>query len=214
LVSARPGRINSRQSTTQEVLRTRQETIEVQLQKQLMRSNSRQSTTQEVLRRRRETVEVQFQKQLMRRQREMIEDQFVPVMHELQERQLTRQLYQQASLGLHVRKLMAEMPETLRQQLKDDDPLVRLLAVIAVGRRHLHLEADLIACLKDPQPAVRDAAHQALVRVGRGTDLGPVPDATIRQRDAAFQRWRDWLAQQEPPSPTAEAARLRTEADK
>jgi hypothetical protein len=192
-----------------------QEALSSVVKPQQVRTDNRRQLMEDLQRKRRDTIEDQLQLQLARKQRAMIEDQLVPVMLELQERQLTGQLFQQASLNSHVRKLLTEKPEALRQQLKDDDPLVRLLAVIAVGRRHLHLEEDLVERLKDPQPTVRDAARQALVRVGRGTDFGPVPNATTRQRDAAIQRWREWLAQQETPlSPAADAAQLRAEEDK
>jgi HEAT repeat protein len=101
--------------------------------------------------------------------------------------------------------------------LKDSQGAVRVAAVDALGEMGPDAKEaapHLTRLFHDPSSAVREAARQALVRVGRGTDFGPVPNATARQRDTALQRWRDWLAQQERPSPTAEAARLRTEADK
>jgi hypothetical protein len=56
-------------------------------------------------------------------------------------------------------------------------------------------------------PAVREAAHQALVRIARGTDFGPSRPsgptfgAYIRERDEAVANWRLWLTCQKDPSP-------------
>jgi len=157
------------------------------------RVNRLRRQQQEIIEYKREVIEYK----LGRKQQERIEDQLVAVTLELGERQLTEQLFQQASVSVHLRKLATAEPETLRRQLKDKEPLIRLLAVMMIGRRHLHLEADLIECLKDPKSAVRVAAHRSLVRVARGTDFGPASDATAIQRDAAIKRWRDWLAQQD-----------------
>jgi len=44
---------------------------------------------------------------------------------------------------------------------------------------------------------VREAARQALVRLSRGTDFGPAPNAKPADRDKAIQKWRDWWAMQD-----------------
>ena len=131
-------------------------------------------------------------------QRAMMDDQLVSVLLQLQERQLTDQLF----LSAQLRSLVNEKSEVLREQLKADVPAIRLVAVLTIGRRHLHLEVDLIECLKDPKSAVRVAAHRGSGAHRRGTDFGPAPDATAQQRDAAMQRWYDWWTQQDaPPRP-------------
>ena len=68
-----------------------------------------------------------------------------------------------------------------------------------IAARHLHCEADLIDSLADPDPIVSLAARMVLVRLSRGTDFGPFPDAKPKEREAAIKQWRDWWAQQEAP---------------
>jgi WD40 repeat protein len=55
------------------------------------------------------------------------------------ERQRTMKLIQQSSINLFIRQLSSDSPETLREKLSDNNPLLRLLAVGAVGHRHVHL---------------------------------------------------------------------------
>lgn len=126
----------------------------------------------------------------------------MPILLEMQERQLTGQLFQQANLSLFIDKLVDERPETLGKYLKDDNPLIRFLAASMIGHRHHHLEADLIEHLSDPQPALREVAHKALTRVARGTDFGPIPGASQRGIDRSVEKWRQWLALQQDQSST------------
>ena len=35
-------------------------------------------------------------------------------------------------------------------------------------------------------------AHQILVRLNRGTDLGPAAKANAEERELAVKRWREW----------------------
>src|SRR6516162_1016501 len=90
------------------------------------------------------------------------------------EKLLAVKLFQQSSLQLFLNRLPTEKPEVLQKLVKDKNPLVRWFVSVAIGRRHLHFEADLIENLNDPHPAVRDVAHKALVHVARGTDFGPL----------------------------------------
>ncbi|GEM_PF-5840593 len=96
----------------------------------------------------------------------------------------------------------------LISKMSDPSALVRLLAVQSASQRRLHCEDDLIQRLKDPVPAVRDAAHQALVRITRGTDFGPAHAvgptlvATRNAQDEAVARWRQWLKSQTESSAT------------
>lgn len=137
----------------------------------------------------------------IRKQLETIEDRIMPALLDRQERQLTALLFQQASLSIFLDKLVTASLETLQKQLKSNNILIRLVAVSAVGRRHLHLEDDLIERLGDPQPAVQEAAHKALICVARGTDFGPVPGASQRSIERAIERWKYWLALQQGASP-------------
>ncbi|HEY7426760.1 MAG TPA: HEAT repeat domain-containing protein [Gemmataceae bacterium] len=133
-----------------------------------------------------------IQKQAQQRQREQLEDALL----EVGEKLLAARLFQQSSLRLFLNRLPVEKPETLRQQLKDNNPLVRWLVASAIGRRHLHLETDLIERLNDPHPAVREEIHKALVRIARDTDFGPVAGASRTGIARSVEKWRHWLALQ------------------
>jgi hypothetical protein len=70
----------------------------------------------------------------------------------------------------------------LKEQLKNDEAAVRLAVVEQVAARKLRFGAELIGLLKDNDPEVRRAAHQALVRLADGQDFGTT----------AVERWRAW----------------------
>jgi hypothetical protein len=72
--------------------------------------------------------------------------------------------------------------EDLKEQLRSDEAAVRLAAVEQVAARKLQYGAELIGLLKDGDAEVRRAAHQALVRMADGHDLGAM----------AVERWRAW----------------------
>jgi hypothetical protein len=60
--------------------------------------------------------------------------------------------------------------------LTDPDPRLRALSAEVVGYRQTVSEAPrLVSLLTDPAPAVREAAHGALVRLNAGADLGTDP---------------------------------------
>lgn len=70
--------------------------------------------------------------------------------------------------------------------LEDRDPRVRSLAAEVVGRRkEIHLAKVLVGRLTDPDVEVRNAAHEALVRLNDGADLGAPEDI------AAVILWRE-----------------------
>ena len=85
----------------------------------------------------------------------------------------------------------------LRAKLKDQNPQHRLMTVQTIGQRRIPLEAELIERLNDPEPMVRWAVYQALVRLARGADFGPRPNAGKVERARAVAKWRAWLALQE-----------------
>jgi hypothetical protein len=124
-----------------------------------------------------------------------------PALLDRLERQLATELFQLSSLTVTVRQLADDPTDTLQQKLKGNNRLLRFLAVDAIGRRHCHLEADLIECLKDPDPAIRNTAHKSLVRVARGTDFGPQPGFSQRGIARSIEKWRHWLALQNGESP-------------
>src|SRR5207245_6217599 len=62
----------------------------------------------------------------------------------------------------------------VKEKLRAADPLMRWVAIQLVGKKWMPLEKDLIGLLADPMPGVRDAARQALVRLSRGSDFGPL----------------------------------------
>ena len=53
-----------------------------------------------------------------------------------------------------------------------------------------------VRATKSDETAVRQAAHQSLVRLNRGIDLGPDADASEAERSAAIKKWREWWAKQ------------------
>jgi hypothetical protein len=85
--------------------------------------------------------------------------------------------------------------KVIRAKLKDERPEVRAAAARAVAKFPA-LGGEVIDLLNDDEQVVRDSAHQALVRLNRGTDLGPEPNATDGQRTAAVEKWREWWSKQ------------------
>jgi hypothetical protein len=98
-----------------------------------------------------------------------------------------------------LQELAKDGPALMKEKLKDPQPLTRWAAAMIAGRKRLHLEAELIERLSDPSPQVREAARQALIRLSRGNDFGPLPNATAKQIAQSVQAWRQWLALQNPP---------------
>jgi hypothetical protein len=134
---------------------------------------------------------------LERKQREMIEDHLTTALLDVQERDLTTQLFRESSLERFIAKLAEAGPDVLRKHLASDDPVARLLVILTIARRHLHMEKELIERLNDPHPAVRQAIHGTLVRLARGTDFGPARNITQPGITRCADRWRQWQALQE-----------------
>jgi hypothetical protein len=108
-----------------------------------------------------------------------------------QERELQARLLQH---------LWYQPEENLRDLLRDNDPTIRSLTAQVVNGKRLHFEGDLIELLGDESAEVRESARLALVRLGRGVDFGPAPKAKADERTRAADRWREWLALQDPPA--------------
>ncbi len=105
-----------------------------------------------------------------------------------QTQQLGRQLLSQV--------LSRQSAEALKDKLKDAQAIVRETTARIVGSKRLPLGAELIDLLSDDETAVRQAAHQSLVRLNRSVDLGPDSDASEAERSAAIKKWREWWAKQ------------------
>jgi hypothetical protein len=92
-----------------------------------------------------------------------------------------------------LRELMQEEPTTVAERLNDTDPFLRWVAIHAAAKKWMPVEKELIELLTDPYPGIREAAHQALVRLSRCNDFGPLPTATEAQATEAKTRWQHWL---------------------
>jgi hypothetical protein len=99
---------------------------------------------------------------------------------------------QDLARSLLVSSLSRQNASVLKDRLKNDRAEVRAAAAKAVAAKAPALGGDVIDLLKDDDAAVREAAHQALVRLNRGTDLGPESKASDSERALAIEKWRDW----------------------
>jgi hypothetical protein len=120
---------------------------------------------------------------------------------ERQVRQEAKRLLEQRELLDLVQKMLEDNPELIRKKLAANQPIMRFIAVQIISKRRLPFEKDLIERFNDPDPAVRLAAHNALVYLTRGTDFGPVPGASRRGVERAVEKWRHWLELQKSASP-------------
>jgi hypothetical protein len=83
-------------------------------------------------------------------------------------------------------------------RLKDDEPLNRWMAIQVAQRRWEKVEHFLVELLDDPVPMVRQAAHQALVKLSRGADHGPfAASPTPTQIRTAQKQWRAYVEMQD-----------------
>jgi len=94
------------------------------------------------------------------------------------------------------RQLSSLKTESLKEKLKDDRAEVRAAAARIVGSKGLHLESELIDLLTDEDAGVRSAGHQSLVKLSKGTDLGPKAGASEAERKQSAKEWRTWLERQ------------------
>jgi len=84
----------------------------------------------------------------------------------------------------------------LKERLKDDRPTVRAAAARAFGAGGWRFGRELIGCLGDADPEVRQAARQALVQLARGADFGPDPNAGAGAQAEAVRQWESWWTRQ------------------
>jgi len=87
--------------------------------------------------------------------------------------------------------------DTLRIQLKDDDPEIRRAASLACAMKDdkSHVP-DLIPLIDDSEPLVARAAHAALKSL-TNQDFGPAKDASPKDRAKAIEAWKDWWTKKE-----------------
>jgi hypothetical protein len=94
------------------------------------------------------------------------------------------------------RHLAGQPAAFVKGRLADEQAAVRLAAVRGVAAKFPALAPAVIDLLGDSDAEVRAAAREALVRLSRGQDFGPSPDAPTAEREQAQQKWRDWFARQ------------------
>lgn len=123
------------------------------------------------------------------------------IRREVDIRQEAQRLLLLTQLRETVEKMVKDKPDLLCEKLRKGTPLERLIAIQVVGRRRLPLEKDLIQVLRDPDKLIRQTAHDALVRISRGTDFGPSPGVSRRGLGRAVEKWQHWLDLQERSKP-------------
>jgi hypothetical protein len=121
---------------------------------------------------------------------------------ELQSLLVAKVIQTQKMVEPFVMQMWKSKDEELTAKLGDPHPLIRCFAAQILALRQAHVEKELIPLLKDPYVQVRNAAHQALVRLGRGTDFGPSSKASKAEIKQAIARWTEWLAMQDPIAPS------------
>jgi hypothetical protein len=104
---------------------------------------------------------------------------------------------QQLARELLYKHLSRQKEAIIKAKLQDDRREVRAAAARVAGEKKMPLGDGLINLLTDDESAVRDAAHQALIRLNKGTDLGPKPKASDAEVSQAVQRWRAWWSKQD-----------------
>ncbi|MHB1426853.1 MAG: HEAT repeat domain-containing protein [Gemmataceae bacterium] len=127
---------------------------------------------------------------------------------ELDIRQEAQRLLLQTQLRETIEKIVKDKPDLLCQKIRQGTPLERFVAVQVISRRRLPLEKELIDVLSDPDKMVRQAAHDALVHICRGTDFGPKAGVSKRGLARAVEQWRRWLDLQRSVVPTRSSDRL------
>jgi hypothetical protein len=103
---------------------------------------------------------------------------------------------QRAARDLLDRTLSRLPAKDLSAKFADEVPDVRASAARVAAKKGLHWEKALVDLLADDDGDVRQAAHQALVRLNPRIDFGPKADADEVARTLAIKKWRDWLAGQ------------------
>jgi hypothetical protein len=90
------------------------------------------------------------------------------------------------------KNLSRQTAAVVKQKLQDEQSEIRRAAARVVGTKMPALGGDLIDLLADDKAEVREAAHDALVRLSKGEDFGPATDASKDERETAQRKWRSW----------------------
>ena len=104
-----------------------------------------------------------------------------------------QQQQQQRELASIWRDLMKIEDETLIRKMNDPNPMVSMMAIQVAGKKRLPVEKEAIGLLSSVNPAVRQAARQTLMRLGRGVDYGPDATASPQQVALSMRNWNSWL---------------------
>ncbi len=99
---------------------------------------------------------------------------------------------QQYARDLLDRYLTRQPQEFVRARLKDEAPQVRQAAARVAASRMPQLGGEVIELLGDDVPGVRQTARQALIKLSKGEDFGPMPDADAQACARAQEQWRAW----------------------
>lgn len=99
--------------------------------------------------------------------------------------------------GLLEKNLVRQGAGVIKEKTKDDRAEVRAAAARVIGAKGLKLGDELIDLLGDDNAGVREAAHAALVKLGKGADYGPAKDASKEARAEAVKKWRAWWEKQD-----------------
>jgi HEAT repeat protein len=140
-----------------------------------------------------------------------------PMWQMMQQQMLTQQQQQQmlqtAKLERQMLELAKEGPEALKTALKSNNPQMRLIAVLTVGKHGPALPNELIDRLTDDDASVRQAARRGLISLstmrkgqpnkGRGVDFGPAATANRTAQQTAARRWHTWFERQQKSEETA-----------
>ena len=95
-------------------------------------------------------------------------------------------------------------PQTIAQPLQSDNPQVRIDAAVEAGRtRDQAAVPYLVDRLNDSEPDVRFFSFIALKKI-TGQTFGWNYASPPADRDAAVQRWRQWLKEGRPAAATQE----------
>lgn len=90
------------------------------------------------------------------------------------------------------RHLSRQTETVLKEKLSDDSIEVRTAAIRVIAGKKPRLAGELIELLSDNKEEVRAAAHENLVKLNRGQDLGPAAGADKEKIAEAQAKWRSW----------------------
>ncbi len=98
--------------------------------------------------------------------------------------------------GLLEKNLVRQGVAVIKEKTRDDKAEVRAAAARVIASKGLKLGGELIELLGDDKPAVREAAHAALLKLSGGADYGPAKGASTEEREEAVKKWRAWWEKQ------------------